>query len=276
MHLLCIHPVADLVEDNSDQRNEQKERNADDAVKNETPNCRTTSPDSSARANLPSPPGPRQVGGGHYRQQHVTHATRHHASDTAAVHISPPPHDQNVRFLPDRASLADMNPMGTLYMRRIALAGALAAAVALGIALASQHFLGLIPCALCLRERWPYRVAILIGLVAAILPPKAVRPVCWLLLPAYLAAAAAAFVHVGVEQHWWPSPLPECTAPDLSGLSPAERFARLPLRPTKSCEDPDYLIPSIPVTFAQANLAYALIVGTGLTLALVRAPRRPA
>jgi len=172
--------------------------------------------------------------------------------------------------------MADMSAMEPQHTRNVALAGALAGAVALGIALGSQHFLDLIPCALCLRERWPYRVAILIGLIAAILPRRAVRPVCWLLLPAYLAAAAAAFVHVGVEQHWWPSPLPECTAPDLSGLSPAERFARMPLRPTKPCEDPDYLIPSIPVTMAQANFLYAVIVGAGLTLALTRVPRRPA
>src|SRR5271154_4104773 len=141
-----------------------------------------------------------------------------------------------------------MNAMELQFSRKVALAGALAGAVALAIALGSQHFLGMIPCARCLRERCPYRIAILIGLVAAILPRKAVRPVSWLLVPAYLAAAAAAFVHVGVEQHWWPSPLPECTVPDLSGLSPAERFARMPLRPTKSCEDPDYLIPSIPIT----------------------------
>jgi len=87
-------------------------------------------------------------------------------------------------------------------------------------------------------------------------------------VPVYLAAAGAAFVHVGVEQHWWPSPLPECTAPDLSGLSPAERFAKMPLRPSKPCDDPDYLIPSVPITMAQANLAYALAVAAGLTLAL--------
>ena len=70
------------------------------------------------------------------------------------------------------------------YSRNLALAGALAGAVALAIALGSQHFLDLIPCALCLRERWPYRIAILIGLLAAILPRRAVRPVCWLLVPA--------------------------------------------------------------------------------------------
>ncbi len=81
-------------------------------------------------------------------------------------------------------------------------------------------------------------------------------------------------MHVGVEQHWWPSPLPQCTAPDLSGLSPAERFARMPLRPSKPCEDPDYLIPWLPVTMAQANLVYALAVAAGLTTLLARIPRR--
>jgi len=158
--------------------------------------------------------------------------------------------------------------MEASHNRKVALAGALAGLAALGIAFGSQRFLELIPCALCLVERWPYRIAIIVGLVAAILPRAAVRPVCWLLVPVYLAAAGAAFVHVGVEQHWWPSPLPECTAPDLSGLSPAERFAKMPLRPSKPCDDPDYLIPSVPITMAQANLAYALAVAAGLTLAL--------
>ncbi len=158
--------------------------------------------------------------------------------------------------------------------RNVALAGALGGAAALGIALGSQHFLGLIPCALCLVERWPYRIVMFAGLLAAILPRAAVRPACWLLVAIYLAAAIAASVHVGVEQHWWPSPLPQCTAPDLSGLSPAERFARMPLRPSKPCEDPDYLIPWLPVTMAQANLVYALAVAAGLTTLLARIPRR--
>jgi len=134
--------------------------------------------------------------------------------------------------------------------------------------LGSERFLDLIPCPLCLRERWPYRVAILVGLAAALVPARVARAICWLLVATYVAAGAAAFVHVGVEQHWWPSPLPECTAPDLSGLSPAERFAKMPLRPSKPCDDPDYLIPSVPITMAQANLAYALAVAAGLTLAL--------
>jgi disulfide bond formation protein DsbB len=167
-----------------------------------------------------------------------------------------------------------MNAMAISRTRNVAIAGALAGAAALGVAVGSERFLGLIPCALCLVERWPYRIAIATGLLAAILPRAAVRPACWLLVAVYLTAAAAAGVHVGVEQHWWPSPLPECMAPDLSGLSPAERFARMPSHPSKPCEDPDYLIPAVPVTMAQANFAYALAVAAGLAIALGRIPRR--
>ena len=41
-----------------------------------------------------------------------------------------------------------------------------------------------------------------------------------------LASVALAFIHVGVEQHWWPSPLPECAAPRFVGGSIAERLAQ--------------------------------------------------
>jgi disulfide bond formation protein DsbB len=161
-----------------------------------------------------------------------------------------------------------------MTLRQIAAFGMLASALALGLALASEHFLGLVPCALCYLERWPYRAGIALGLAGLVLPRGLARPAMWLLLAAYLAAAATAGVHVGVEQHWWKSPLPECTAPDLGGLTSAERFARMPDRPTKSCEDADYPIPAIPVTMAQANLLYALAVGGGLAILLVMQTRR--
>jgi disulfide bond formation protein DsbB len=145
---------------------------------------------------------------------------------------------------------------------------------ALAIALGSEHFLGLIPCALCLSERWTYRFAMLAAIFVFILPRGARRSGCWLMVALFVGAAGAAFVHTGVEQHWWPSPYPECMAPNLSGLTPAERFARMPLRPGKSCEDVDYLIPAIPITMAQANLVYALGSAALLSMLLVQGRRK--
>ena len=142
--------------------------------------------------------------------------------------------------------------------RGAAWATILASAAALGGALASERWLGLVPCALCLWERWPYRVAIALGLLALALPRRAAR---WALAAAALAVlsgAALAAVHVGVEQHWWPSPLPECAAPTLGGGSIAERLARMPATVSKPCDEPAFLLPGLPVSMAAMNLGLAL------------------
>ncbi|MBN8890967.1 MAG: hypothetical protein BGP12_07155 [Rhodospirillales bacterium 70-18] len=157
---------------------------------------------------------------------------------------------------------------------RLALAlSTLAAAAALGTAFASEWWGGLVPCALCLVERWPYRVAIGLGLLGLVLPRPLARLAGWLLVLAVLAGAAAALVHVGVERGAWPSPLPECAAPRFSGGSIAERLAHMPARPSKACEDPTYLIPGLPVSMAAMNLIFALAVSAGLATFLWRSRR---
>src|SRR5689334_23035823 len=75
-----------------------------------------------------------------------------------------------------------------------ALVTLLAAAFALGLALASEYWGGLVPCALCLLERWPYRVVIVLALVAALMPRGISRPLLALAVVALLADAALAVV----------------------------------------------------------------------------------
>lgn len=142
--------------------------------------------------------------------------------------------------------------------RTLAVLAALGSAAALGIAFASEIWGELVPCALCLVERWPYRIVIVLGLLAAIAPARFVRPLLVLAILCLLADAAAAAVHVGVEFKWWPSPLPECMAPRISGGTIAERLASMPSRPSKPCEDPTFLIPALPVSMAAMNMLYAL------------------
>lgn len=162
----------------------------------------------------------------------------------------------------------------TLSRLRLALAlSTLAAAAALGTAFASEWWGGLVPCALCLLERWPYRVAIGLGLLGLVLPRGLARILGWLVVLAALVAAGLAFLHVGVEFKFWPSPLPECAAPHFSGGSIAQRLASMPLRPSKSCEDPTYLIPFLPVSMAQMNLLFALAFAAVLGVFLWRGER---
>lgn len=150
---------------------------------------------------------------------------------------------------------------------------ALASLAALGVALGSERYGGLVPCALCLVERWPYRIAAILASAGLFLP----RPYAWLALvlciAVLLGAAGAGFLHVGVEQGWWPSPLPECMAPNLAGLSIAERLARMPATPSMACEDATYLIPSVPVSMAAMNMWFALALSFFLSLFAYRTQR---
>ena len=86
----------------------------------------------------------------------------------------------------------------------------------------------------------------MLGLLALVLPRArgavAAGRCCWSLL----AGAALAAVHVGVEQGWWPSPLPECARPASAAAAIAERLAQHAGAPAKPCDEPTYLVPGLP------------------------------
>jgi disulfide bond formation protein DsbB len=147
-----------------------------------------------------------------------------------------------------------MNPRADRLAAFLVLA---AAAAAIAIAFAAEHLMGMAPCPLCLLERWPYRVAILLSLLALVLPGRWPRPVLWLILPVMLAAAGLAFLHLGVEHHWWPSPLPQCNAPRLDMSNLSNMMASLPARPSKPCDAPNYLVAQVPISFVTMNFLYA-------------------
>jgi disulfide bond formation protein DsbB len=162
--------------------------------------------------------------------------------------------------------------MSVLPLRTVALSGVLASGLALLVAHGSEAWGELIPCALCLWERWPYRIAALCGVLAALLSGPPARALIWLMIAAIAAGAALGFVHVGVEFGWWPSPLPECAAGPLSMGSIADRLASMPARPSKPCDQPVFLIPGLPLSMAAMNFLYALTLAA--VLAVVTVERR--
>ena len=153
--------------------------------------------------------------------------------------------------------------------RTLAILVALGAAVALGIAHASEVWGGLVPCALCLLERWPYRIVIVLGLLAALAPGRLTRMLLVAAIIVLLTEAALAGVHVGVEMQWWPSPLPECAARHISGGSIAQRLASMPARPSKPCDEPTFLIPGLPLSMAAMNLLYVLAFAVAASISLL-------
>jgi disulfide bond formation protein DsbB len=150
--------------------------------------------------------------------------------------------------------------------RQAGIAVAAAALIALGIAYFAEYSLRMVPCPLCLLERWPYKIVAVLGLLAT-LAPRLARPLLGLAVLVLLAGAATAFIHVGVEQGWWPSPLPECNAAPPS-------FGSLPLRPSISCSAPAFLIPRLPISMALMDMVYALVFAAWLIIYLLRGNRR--
>lgn len=85
---------------------------------------------------------------------------------------------------------------------------------ALGTAFVSELFGGLRPCILCIYQRYAYGVAMIFGLIGVAVggSPRAGATFVTLAGLAFLAGAAIAAFHVGVEQHWWRGTA-ECHAP---------------------------------------------------------------
>jgi disulfide bond formation protein DsbB len=142
--------------------------------------------------------------------------------------------------------------------------------LALGTAFATQTYLSMAPCALCLWERWPYRVLILLGVVAFCVPSGVRRMLLWAAAITLLGGAGIGFLHVGVERHWWPSPLPECNASNLLVGNIGSLIASLPAAPAKPCDAPNFLIPGLPVSFATMDFLLAAVCAVALAAYLSR------
>lgn len=158
--------------------------------------------------------------------------------------------------------------------RLVGLAALLAGIAAIALALGSQRLLGDEPCALCLRERWPWLAVIGLGVIAVVLPRLPGKFALGLVGAALAVSIALAVIHVGVEQGFWPSPLPECAAPRITGSTLAQRLASMPLRPSKPCDAPTYLIPGLPLSMAAMNLIYSIIAFGLVFLYLVQSRPR--
>ncbi len=141
---------------------------------------------------------------------------------------------------------------------------------ALVVAYGAQLGLGMAPCELCYWERWPYRIALLIGVLAWLSPAPLRRMLLWLGALAFLADIGIAGLHVGVEQGWWPSPFPECSAANIFKGNLSSLMTNLPATPAKPCDAPNFLIPGLPVSFTTMDFIYAVICFVLVTLCLRR------
>ena len=118
-------------------------------------------------------------------------------------------------------SYATANPSHPRFSANPALSAALAVTLIAAATLAGAWFfqlvLGIVPCPLCLEQRYAYYLAVPLGLLVALLAARdAPRPVLLaglaVLLLAALANAWLGTYHAGVEWKFWQGPT-DCTGP---------------------------------------------------------------
>lgn len=146
------------------------------------------------------------------------------------------------------------------------LAGLGSAAMLLG-AFGFQYLGGMAPCAMCLWQRWPHAVAVLLGAIGIALP-RAI--VAWAGALSMLTGAGIALLHTGVERAWWTLNL-TCTgggedlgAMDIAALLDPTQGAEIVL-----CTDVAWSM--LGLSMASWN-GIASLVLMGLWVAAARAP----
>ena len=139
-------------------------------------------------------------------------------------------------------------------LQRYGLAAAAGSAALLAGAFAFQHIGGLAPCPMCVWQRWPHALAILLGAALLALPR---RPIALAGALAMLVGAGIGFYHAGVELHLWTGPT-TCVAPDVAGISPEDLLASILDAPVVRCDEVSWSLFGISMAGWNALLSLAL------------------
>jgi disulfide bond formation protein DsbB len=143
----------------------------------------------------------------------------------------------------------------------------IASAAIVGTALGSQYLGGLSPCELCLLERWPYYLAIIVAAFGfAARGHSAPRYFAmWLIVLLFVASTGLAAYHVAIEQHWIAGPT-ACTGGIGLASSPDQLLKMLEARQPVQCDVVQWSI--FGVSLAGLNLvASLLLLGYGFAMA---------
>ena len=126
---------------------------------------------------------------------------------------------------------------------RIALVFAISVIV-LVIALLSQYWGGLMPCALCLKQRVAFYVAVPLLALAYIHAPRAPLAMRGLLSTigiVFLANAGLGFYHAGIEYGWWLGPA-SCGGGGAPALDTGSLFEALQNSSMVRCDAPAFTL----------------------------------
>lgn len=137
--------------------------------------------------------------------------------------------------------------------------------VSLIMALIAQYGFELLPCDLCIYQRWPAAAAVLIMVLAELLNKP--RLMLALFMVACIITGDIAFYHTGVEQGWWLGPA-SCSGDGLNGalLSIEELKSQIMGAPLIRCDKPAFEFMGITMASANAIFSFGLAIMAFISL----------
>lgn len=142
--------------------------------------------------------------------------------------------------------LASRQPRGLLSPAGARALALLIPAGLLGGALFSQFIGGLYPCEMCIWQRWPHAIAIVLAILS-FTSPKGRTLFVVLAALAIAASGAIGVFHAGVEQGWWEG-ITGCSTMGSGTTDPDALLAEIMGNPIVRCDQ-------IPWSFMGLSLA---------------------
>tara|TARA_R110000751_G_scaffold155100_2_gene260237 strand:- start:2186 stop:2686 length:501 start_codon:yes stop_codon:yes gene_type:complete len=149
------------------------------------------------------------------------------------------------------------------YLAGLAAAGS---AGLLAGAFLFQHVGGLPPCEMCIWQRWPHALAIVLGALLLVPVLRGLRAIRAAGALAMLLGAGVALMHTGVERGWWEGPT-ECSSSVGAGMSTDDLLAAIHNAPLVRCDDVAWSLMGL--SMASWNGILSLILA-GLWIASLR------
>ena len=137
---------------------------------------------------------------------------------------------------------------------RLALLAGAGSLVILLAAFGFQYIGELAPCKLCLWQRYPHVLAIVLAVLFVRVKH---RLLLWLGGVASLSTTAIAAYHSGIEQKWWQGP-DTCTSGSIDGLSTEQLMAQIMAAPIIRCDEIAWSFLSL--SMASWNLIASLLL----------------
>lgn len=127
-------------------------------------------------------------------------------------------------------------------------------------ALGSQYIGHLFPCEMCHWQRWPHYAAIVLALIAFVVPERPARLLTGLAIAAIFVSGLIGVFHAGVEYHLWQG-ITRCSAP-VTGQSAGDLMSQIMATPMIQCDVPQWTL--FGISLAGFNAIFSILGAAGI------------